>query len=153
MPEHAPVDRQREILTAVAHRLAEVAPTGWARLVGNWEATGNPGEAVLNHLTLAVVDGGDRWLFGQVGYDETLYDLVTDLHAAMAGPEGTSWTVLDLELDEDGSYRTDVGYGPAKRSNGVLDEESYGRFQGYLDRWVAEHGPVPVGPTGEAGRR
>lgn len=145
-------DQQRQIVTAVAHRFAEIAPAGWARLAGSWEATGAPGAATLNYITVAVVHGGDRWLYGQVGYDATLYDLVSDLHKAMAGPDGTSWTTFDLELDPDGTYRTDLGYGIPKRSNGVMDQESYGRFQDYLDTWVAEHGPVPAAAPREEER-
>lgn len=138
---------RRTQIEAVAARFAAIAPTGWARLVGNWEATlDERGTPVLNHLTLAVVDGGDRWLFGQVAYDEPLYDLVVELNEASAtdGPDAR-WTVFDLEVDADGSYRTDFGHGLAKRSNGVMDHESIGRFQDYLETWIAEHGRVPAG--------
>jgi len=139
-------DKRRQI-EAVVQRFAEIAPSGWARLVGNWEATrGDDGKTVLNYLTLAVVDASDRWLYGQVEYDEPLYDLVVELNDASAdeGPE-RRWTVFDLEVDADGSYRTDFGYDPPKRSNGIMDEESLGRFESYLEGWMAEHGPVPAG--------
>ncbi len=138
---------QQQRIAAIAGRFAEIAPKGWARLVGNWEATPDEqGSPVLNYLTLAVVNGGDRWLYGQVGYDETLYDLVADFNTASAGDgPDRRWTVLDLEVDEDGTYRTNFGYERPKRSNGVMDEESLGRFETYLDRWVAEHGAVPEG--------
>ena len=56
---------------------------------------------------------------------------------------GERWTTLDLEVDRDGAFRSDFGYGPPKRTLGIHDEESMGRFESYLDRWVAEHGPVP----------
>jgi hypothetical protein len=106
---------------------------------------------VLNYLTLAVVNGGDRWLFGQVGYDEQLYDLVAAYNTASAGEvttkEGetasTRWTVFDLEVDADGTFRSNLGYDQPKRSNGIMDEESLGRFETYLDTWIAEHGATP----------
>lgn len=143
---------QQEHLAAIAGRFAQVAPRNWARLVGNWEATlGEDGEPVLNYLTLAVVDGGDRWLFGQVGYDEPLYDLVAAYNNASSGDAdaqvSSRWTVLDLEVDEDGTFRTNLGYGQPKRSNGIMDEESLGRFESYLDTWVTEHGTVPGGAS------
>ncbi|MBB5786558.1 hypothetical protein [Jiangella mangrovi] len=144
---------QQERLERIVGRFAEVAPPSWVRLVGNWEASPGPtGEITLNYLTLAVVDGGDRWLFGQVGYDEPLYDLVAQLHAMAAADEPDhAWTVLDLEVDQDGTFRVELGYDPPKRSRGVLDEESMGRFETYLDRWVAEHGPrPPARPAGSS---
>jgi hypothetical protein len=116
--------------------------------VGNWEATQDAqGATVLNHLTLAVIDGGDRWLYGQVGYDEPLYDLVAELNDATARTEGPErrWTVLDLEVDADTAYRVQLGYDTPKRSNGIQDHESVGRFQDYLETWIAEHGPAPSG--------
>lgn len=141
---------QQEQLDRVVRRFAEVAPAGWVRLVGNWEAYAGPaGELTLDYLTLAVVDAGDRWQFGQVGYDEPLYDLVADLHRmAAAGAPGHAWTVLDLEVDQDQTFRAELGYDPPKRARGIHDEESMGRFETYLDRWVAEHGPRPTGRWG-----
>lgn len=40
------------------------------------------------------------------------------------------------------------GYDTPKRSNGIHDQESLGRFQDYLETWMAEHGPVPAGGPG-----
>jgi hypothetical protein len=141
----------RQQIEAVVQRFSEIAPSGWARLVGNWEAARDgDGNTVLNYLTLAVVDGTDRWLYGQVGYDEPLYDLVVALNDASPkegaddGPD-RRWTVFDLEVDADGSYRTEFGYDPPKRSNGIMDEESLGRFESYLEGWMAEHGAIPAG--------
>lgn len=138
---------QQDQLGAVARRFAQVAPQGWARLLGNWEATVDAAGAVsLNWITTAVVDGGDRWLYGQVAYDEPLYDAVVRLNelSAQDGPD-RRWTTLDLRLDADGAIAVDLGYDEPKRTNGVHDEESLGRFEQYLDTWVAEHGPVPAG--------
>lgn len=137
------VTEQRAAMEAVAARFADVAPSGWVRLVGSWEATLKPdGEVNLNYLTMAVVAGEDRWLYGQVGFDEPLYDLVVKLNEGMAAA-GSRWTVFDLEVDADGTFRTSYGYDLPKRSNGIMDEESMGRFETYLDGWVAQHGPVP----------
>jgi len=139
------VIKQQDHVEAVAGRLVEVAPPGWVRLVGNWEATlDDRGSPVLNFLTLAVIDGGDRWLYGQVDYDETLYDLVAAFNRWSDGQgPNRRWTVLDLEVDADGSYRTEFGYDEPKRSNGIMDQESLGRFEDYLETWVAVHGPAP----------
>ena len=136
---------QQERLERIARRFGDVAPPNWVRLVGNWEAYPGPtGELTLNYVTLAVVDGGDRWLFGQVGYDEPLYDLVAELNRmASEDQPDHAWTVLDLEVDQDGTFRVEFGYDPPKRARGIHDEESMGRFETYLDRWVAEHGPRP----------
>lgn len=136
--------QQQGHFEAIAARCAEVAPSGWVRLLGNWEASPAELGPILNYLTLAVVNGTDRWLYGQVAYDEPLYDLVAAYNIA-SGDDGPvrRWTVLDLEVDADGSYRTELGYDEPKRSNGIMDEESMGRFESYLDTWVAENGRVP----------
>ena len=133
---------QQQAVRAVAQRFVEIAPAGWARLVGNWEATRVDGQVNLNYLTLAVVDLQDRWGIGQLDFDEPLYDLVVELHEGM-GSSGDRWSVLDLEVDADGAFRTTFGYGQPKRSLGIEDEESMGRFQNYLATWVAEHGERP----------
>ncbi|WP_028045499.1 hypothetical protein [Cellulomonas sp. URHE0023] len=134
---------QQEQLETVARRFAQVAPTGWARLVGSWEATvDDAGTVSLNWITTAVVNGGDRWLYGQLGFDEQLYDEVVRLNELSA--EGTRWTTMELLLDADGAMRMDVGYEPPKRSQGIYDEQSLGRYETYLDTWVAERGPVPA---------
>ena len=136
---------QQEQLGVVARRLAAIAPAGWAHLVGSFEATvSDAGEVTLDWITTAVVDGGDRWLYGQLGYDEELYDAVVRLNdlAAEAGPQAR-WTTCELHLGPDGSIQVDLGYDPPKRSRGIYDEESLGRFEGYLDVWVATHGPRP----------
>lgn len=136
---------QQEQLGAVARRLADIAPSGWARLVGNWEAVvDDSGTVLLDSITTAVVHGGDRWLYGQIGHDQSLYDAVVRLNeqSAEAGPDHR-WTTLDLRVDPDGELQVDLGYEPPKRSRGIRDEESYGRFERYLDIWVAQHGPVP----------
>ena len=133
---------QQQAVRAVAQRFVEIAPAGWVRLVGNWEATRVDGRVNLNYVTLGVVDLQDRWGVGQFDFDERLYDLVVELHEAMAA-DGDRWTVLDLEVDADGAFRTSFGYGQPKRSLGIEDEESMGRFQDYLATWVAEHGERP----------
>lgn len=145
---------QQDQLTVVARRFADIAPTGWVHLVGSWEATpGDGGEVSLNWITAAVVDGGDRWLYGQIGYDDVLYDAVATLNeqSARTGP-GHRWTTLELHLDRDGTFKVDLGYEPPKRSQGINDEASFGRFERYLDTWVAAHGPTPGGTTPAAGR-
>ena len=147
------VAQQRQ-LEAVVRRFAAIAPAGWAHLVGSWEAsTGADGRVSLNWITTAVVDGGDRWLHGQVRHDEALYDAVVRLNelSAQAAPEHR-WTTLELHLDRDGTIRVDVGHEPPKRTRGVLDEESLGRYERYLDTWVAAHGPVPPGASAAGGR-
>ena len=143
---------QQEQLGAVVRRFADIAPPGWVRLVGSWEATADASGAVtLNWITTAVVHGGDRWLYGQLGFDEPLYDAVVELNALSAqdGPE-KRWTTLELLVAPDGAIQVDFGYDPPKRSQGILDEQSHGRFERYLDTWVAEHGAVPAGPAPQA---
>lgn len=135
---------QQELVRGIAGRLVEIAPTGWARLVGNWEATVQGPEVNLNYITLAVVGQGRGWAAGQIGFDEPLYDLVVELNEAMAR-SGERWTVMDLEIDGDGRFRTAFGYDTPKRSNGIYDEESMGRFENYLATWVAEHGATSAG--------
>lgn len=143
---------QQDQLTVVARRFAEIAPERWVHLVGSWEATlDEAGDVRLNWITTAVVDGRDRWLYGQVGYDEPLYDAVVRLNelSAEPGPEHR-WTTCELRLDRDGSIQVDFGHEPPKRSRGIHDEESLGRYERYLDAWVAVHGPRPGGTAPSA---
>lgn len=152
-PEPRPADsgpaglqEQEELIQAVIERFAAIAPQGWARLAGNWEAYDDEhGSLTLNYITVAVVNGGTEWLYGQVDYDAALYGAVITLNERMsAGDEQRRWTVFDLEVDADPpAYRVDFGYDPPKRAGGVDDYQSLGRFQDYLQTWIDTHGPTP----------
>lgn len=141
------VSEQQDKIEAVARRMVQVAPDGWVKIVGSWEATpGDEGQPPhLNWITMAVVDLGDRWGAGQFDFDEPLYDMVAELHQGMQ-QRGDDWTLMDLEIATDGSYRTQFGYGEPRRTRGELDDESMGRFWNLLSDWVAEHGSVPGQP-------
>lgn len=145
-PQSAGLDEQQELIQTIVQRFAAIAPDGWARLAGNWEAyRDDDGRLTLNYITVAIVNGGHEWLYGQVGYDHVLYDAVIELNERMAGgDEQRRWTVFDLEVDADPpEFRVDFGYGTPKRVNGIDDHESIGRFRDYLQTWIDAHGPTP----------
>ncbi|WP_298331328.1 hypothetical protein [Haloactinopolyspora sp.] len=145
-PQPAGLDEQQELIQTIVQRFAAIAPDGWARLAGNWEAyRDDDGRLTLNYITVAIVNGGHEWLYGQVGYDHVLYDAVIELNERMAGgDEQRRWTVFDLEVDADPpEFRVDFGYGTPKRVNGIDDHESIGRFRDYLQTWIDAHGPTP----------
>lgn len=133
-----------EQIQRIVRRFDAIAPEGWVRLAGNWESYQDADDGLaLNYITLAVVASDGGWGAGQLGYDEDLYDEVLALNEAMAEGDARRWTVLDLEIDaEPAEFRVQFGYDPPKRVNGVLDDESFGRFERYLESWVAEHGPT-----------
>lgn len=134
---------QQQMIRAIAERLVQVAPEGWARLVGNWEASLVDDEVSLNWITLGVVDLGDRW--GGLVSSATTGRSTTWSHSSTRRWRRmlSAGRCSILEVDRDGAYRTRFGCGPTKRTLGVSDEESVGRFENYLDAWVAEHGQVP----------
>lgn len=145
-PQPAGLDEQQELIQTIVQRFAAIAPDGWARLAGNWEAYRDDDDRLtLNYITVAIVNGGHEWLYGQVGYDHVLYDAVIELNERMAGgDEQRRWTVFDLEVDADPpEFRVDFGYGTPKRVNGIDDHESIGRFRDYLQTWIDAHGPTP----------
>lgn len=145
-PQPAGLDEQQELIQTIVQRFAAIAPDGWARLAGNWEAYRDDDDRLtLNYVTVAIVNGGHEWLYGQVGYDHVLYDAVIELNERMAGgDEQRRWTVFDLEVDADPpEFRVDFGYGTPKRVNGIDDHESIGRFRDYLQTWIDAHGPTP----------
>ena len=133
-----------EQIQRIVRRFDAIAPEGWVRLAGNWETNQEADDALaLNYITLAVVASDGGWGAGQLGYDEELYDEVLALNEVMAEGDGRRWTVLDLEIDAaPAEFRVQFGYDAPKRVNGVLDDESYGRFERYLESWVTEHGPT-----------
>lgn len=133
-----------EQIQRIVRRFDTIAPEGWVRLAGNWESYQDADDDLaLNYITIAVVASEGGWGAGQLGYDEDLYDEVLALNEVMAEGDGRRWTVLDLEIDaEPAEYRVQFGYDTPKRVNGVLDDESFGRFERYLSSWVAEHGPT-----------
>ena len=142
----AGLGEQQELIETIVQRFAAIAPDGWARLAGNWEAyRDDDGRLTLNYITVAIVNGGHEWLYGQVGFDSVLYDAVMALNERMAGDdEQRRWTVFDLEVDADpAEFRVDFGYGVPKRVNGIDDHESIGRFRDYLQTWIDAHGPTP----------
>lgn len=134
---------QQDQLGAIARRFVEVAPAGWVRLLGRWEAAAEPsGAARLDATTAAVVDGGDRWLFGRLDLDPVLHGAVVGLRVLVEEDSGRPWTTLELLLDPDGTVQVDLGYDPPEGS-GPRDEQSVGGLRRHFDTWVAERGPVP----------
>lgn len=136
-------------LEVVARRLAQTAPPGWARVLSRWVATGTGadpgadegevpgGRDRLDGVTTAVVDGGDRWLYGRLGDDPVLREAVAALRGLCA--DDPPWTTLDLTLDPDGAITVDLGHDAPSGPDDVVSA----RLEHYLDTWVAEHGPVP----------
>lgn len=137
---------QEELIQNVIQHFSAIAPQGWARLHGNWEAHHDDhGTLTLNYITVAIVAGDGDWLYGQIAYDHDLYHAVLDLNQRMTGhDEQHRWTTFDLEIDaEPPAYRVDFDYDPPKRVNGIDDHQSTGRFRDYLQTWIDTHGPTP----------
>lgn len=95
------------------------------------------GRAWLDGVTTAVVDGGDRWLYGWLGDDPVLREAVAALRASCAGEP--RWTTLDLTLDPDGTIAVELGHDAPTGPDAAVSA----RLEHGLDTWVAEHGPVP----------
>jgi hypothetical protein len=63
--------------------------------------------------------------------------LFADLAAAMQQPGKPQWTIANLEIDRDGHYSFDFGYGPPPRLSGNLAHQP---LKGFLQRYREETG-------------
>ena len=68
----------------------------------------------------------------------------------MADTSGQTWSSCELIIDASGHYNFSFSYGPPKRINGILDEESYDRYNNYLDIYKAELAATTVAGHGKS---
>lgn len=123
---------------ALVKALASAPSEPWERIVANWEIGDDGGKDDLSTIAFCICRAED----GSLGETDlkllppTVPERLLALRALMA-ERGDRWSTCDLAIDRDGRYEFHFAYGPPKRLNGIIDDESYYRFSRYLDDYRA----------------
>jgi len=124
-------------LDAYAAKYVASAPSHWIRLVVWTGYLGEDGEtdrSVSTSAEIAVVY--DNGLLGQEYFRSdptTGYDLDA-MNEALVGEPEENWTLLQLEIDRDGTVRTDFDTGPARDLEDSATNPYWDDVHDYLSR-------------------
>ncbi|MFC4819283.1 hypothetical protein [Dokdonella ginsengisoli] len=132
-----------ETVQAVAGSVTDVmdgewGERDWRRLVVNHESLLHTAEPEASTIAFAVATkpGGEPEIvdFRISRAAKNGFKRIADI---MHAQKGQYWTVCDLTVERDGSYRFDFSYDPPYRLGGHLHDT---RFDDYLQRYLAETG-------------
>ncbi len=129
----------RAILTAqadVVRAFAQLAPDPWEQIVVNLELEEDGTGYRTDCLAFAVVLDGGGYVDREFDLDRSGRDTVYALRTAMRA-RGEAWHSFDLLIEADGHYDLTFSYDPPKRLNGILDQQSYHRFDHYAAEFAA----------------
>jgi len=125
---------------AIVTSLARAIPQAWERIVVNYEMEEQEGGAIIhNRLGFYIAkDAGGNLHKAELRVGSEVEDMFRDMSDEFQRTVGERWGTCDLVVDPPGKFRFDFAYDPPKRINGVLDDDSYGRFGRYLETYKAE---------------
>ena len=129
------LEKQKEVVLHIAQLITE----SWRRIVVSYEVEDT--QESTEHSTMVVYVTGstsDLRLEGLAGAPTSLEDELFSLNKLMANASGRTWSSCELIIDASGHYNFSFSYDPPKRINGILDEQSYDRYNNYLDIYKAE---------------
>lgn len=130
-----------ETVQAVAGSVTDVmdgewGERDWRRIVVNHESLLHTQEPEASTIAFAVANkpGGEPEIvdFRLSRAAKNGFKRIADI---MHGQKGQYWTVCDLTIERDGSYRFDFSYDPPYRLGGHPHDT---RFDDYLQRYLAE---------------
>lgn len=130
-----------ETVQAVAASVSQVrdgewGERDWRRIVVNHESLLHAKEPEVSTIAFAVaaLPGGKPELV-DFRLSRAAKDGLRRIGDIMHARNGQYWTVCDLVVERDGTYRFDFSYDPPYRLGGQVNDT---RFDDYLQRWLAE---------------
>lgn len=127
------LDLQSAIVVSVAQSIND----NWKQIVLNYEIDYPKGELVENYIGFYIKVGENNQLsMIQIYFSDEMLGLLQKLRAKGLELNNEPWCTCDIVIESNGEYQFDFSFEPPKRINGILDEESYGRFNKYLDNYV-----------------
>lgn len=130
-----------ETVRAVAASVTDVMDGDWGtreweRLVVNYESLLHTDEPQISDISFAVArERGAALELVDFRLSRAAKDGFQKIGAIMKAQKGQDWTVCDLVIERDGSYRFDFSYDRPYRLGGQLHDT---RFDDYLERYQAE---------------
>ncbi len=120
----------------VVRAFARLAPAPWEQIVVNLELEEDEVGYRTDCLAFAVVPDGGGYVEREFALDCAGRDTIYALRKAMSA-RGELWHSFDLVIEADGHYDLEFSYYPPKRLNGILDQQSYHRFDHYAEEFAA----------------
>ena len=115
----------------------ESAPSTWVRIVVWWAYLGENGKtdrgSAIHPQTAVVFEGGTLEQRSFRANAQASFDL-QDMTAALAGEPEEGWTLLKIEIDRDGTVRTDFDTGPARDLEDSATDPYWDHVHDYLSR-------------------
>jgi hypothetical protein len=127
----------REALERLVARYRAIAPEGWIRVISWWAYLGDGGttdRSVLKHPEIAIVLGPDGLSSEYFRPDSHAGNDIDALNEALVGEPEEGWTLLQLEIDRDGTVRTDFDTGPARELEDSATDPFWDGVHEYLER-------------------
>jgi len=120
----------------VVRAFTRLTPAPWEQIVVNLELEEDATGYCTDCLAFAVVPDGEGYVEREVRLDRPGRETVYALRQAMSA-QGASWHSFDPVIEADGHFDVDFSYDPPKRLNGILDQQSYHRFDHYAAEYAA----------------
>lgn len=134
-------DQFKDAQDNVAMTVAQSMNTDWLRVVVNYEMLYSESGVEHDRLGFYIFRQANGELAeAQLEFTDAIIEAFRKLNDASLELNKARWTTCDFTLDSDGKFQTNFSYGEPKRINAILDEESYFRFDKYLDFYKASQG-------------
>ena len=141
------MEKQKHIVVDLAQFISE----DWRRIVLSYEVGDGPDlleqDTMLSYIT-GPLDNLKK--VSLTGLPDKVRQAVFELSKMMADVSGRTWSSCELIIDASGHYNFSFSYDPPKRINGIYDEQSYGRYNNYLDIYKAEIAATTVPGQGKS---
>jgi hypothetical protein len=129
-----------ELHKQIAQGLVKAMTEPWERIVVNFEMDTTPEGRVVDYrfFYISPSTDGDFKKTSVIALPKEVTEHFIGLNDAMLESEGARWGICDMLVDRSRKYNFKYDYGSPKRIRGVFDESSMGRFDKYLDTYLAE---------------
>ncbi len=132
----AQLEKQKQVVINIAQLVTE----SWRRIVVSHEVDDRPETTEQSTMAVYVTGALDDLELRSLDRNgsTSLEDDFFSLNKIMVDASGRTWSSCELIIDASGHYNFSFSYDPPKRINGILDEQSYDRYNNYLDIYKAE---------------
>ena len=130
------MEKQKEVVIHIAQIITE----SWRRIIVSYEINDTPDLTEESTMVFYITGTSSDLRLQDLDRkgSTSLEDEFFSLNKLMADTSGRTWSSCELIIDASGHYNFSFSYDLPKRINGIFDEQSYDRYNNYLDIYKAE---------------